>query len=148
MYKKLQYKRFWVQPIKSPWQSLDCSRTLTKLSDIHERKIRESLELNNIEAKAEYDKSIEVLNRDRTNIVNTNSWKPLFHKINMVRHANAMKKMFLGIRFNNIIHICIYVEPQRNQLVDYCPSRMVWFLCDIRQNLYYTGVNYLKSNSL
>ena len=29
------------------------------------------------------------------NIVNTNSWKPLFRKINMVRHANAMKKRFL-----------------------------------------------------
>ena len=58
---------------------------------MHERKIRESLEFNSLEAKAEYDKSIEVLNRDRTNIINTNSWKPLCHKINMVRHANAIK---------------------------------------------------------
>ena len=66
-------------------------KTLAKLSNIHERKIRESLEINNLETKAEYDKSIKVLNRDRGNIVNTNSWKPLFRKINMVRHANAMK---------------------------------------------------------
>ena len=66
-------------------------KTLTKLSNIHERKIRESLEINNLETKAEYDKSIKVLNRDRGNIVNTNSWKPLFRKINMVRHANVMK---------------------------------------------------------
>ena len=40
---------------------------------------------------AEYDKSIKVMHRDQGNIVNTNSWKPLFCKINMVRHANVMK---------------------------------------------------------
>ena len=62
-------------------------KTLAKLSNIHERKIRKSLEINNLGTKAQYDKSIKVLNRDRGNIVNTNSWKPLFRKINMVRHA-------------------------------------------------------------
>ena len=66
-------------------------KTLGKFSNIHERKIRESLEINNLERKAEYDKSIRVLNRDRGNVVNTNSWKLFFRKINMVRHANAMK---------------------------------------------------------
>ena len=66
-------------------------KTLAKLSNICERKIREWLEINNLETKSEYEKSIKVLNRDRGNIVNTNSWKPLFRKINMVRHANAMK---------------------------------------------------------
>ena len=66
-------------------------KTLAKLSNIHERKIRELIEINNLETKAEYDKSIKVLDRDRDNIVSTNSWKPLFCKINMVRHANAMK---------------------------------------------------------
>ena len=45
----------------------------------------------NLEKKAEYDKSIKVLNKDRGNIVDTNSWTPLFRKVNMVRHANAMK---------------------------------------------------------
>ena len=49
-------------------------KTLTKLSNIHESKIRESLEINNLEKKVEYDKSIKVLNRDTGNIVNTNSW--------------------------------------------------------------------------
>ena len=66
-------------------------KTLAKLSNIHERKIRESSEINNLETNSEYDESIKVLNRDRGNIVNTNSWKPLFGKINMLRHANAMK---------------------------------------------------------
>ena len=66
-------------------------KTLAELSNIRERKIRESLEINNLETKSEYEKSIKVLNRDRGNTVNTNSWKPLFRKINMVRHANAMK---------------------------------------------------------
>ena len=66
-------------------------KTLAKLSNIHERKIRESLEINNLGTKAEYDKSIKVLNRDRGNIVNTNSCKPLFCKISMVLDANVMK---------------------------------------------------------
>ena len=66
-------------------------KAFAKLSKIHKRKIRESLEMNNLETKPEYNKSIKVLNRDRGNIVNTNSWKPLFCKINMVGHANAMK---------------------------------------------------------
>ena len=39
-------------------------KTLAKLSNIRERKIRELLEINNLETKAEYDKSIKVLNRD------------------------------------------------------------------------------------
>ena len=47
--------------------------------------------INNLETKAEYDKSIKVFNKDRGNIVNTNSWKPLSRRINMVRHANASK---------------------------------------------------------
>ena len=66
-------------------------KTLAKLSNIHKRKIRESLEINNLETNSEYGTSIKVLNRDEYNIVNTNSWKPLFHKIRMGRHANAMK---------------------------------------------------------
>ena len=66
-------------------------KTPAKLSYIHEHEIRESLEINNLETKAEYDKSIKVVNRDRGNRVNTNSWNPLFRKIKMVRHANAMK---------------------------------------------------------
>ena len=67
------------------------SKTIANLSDMHERKIRESLEISNLQTKAEYDKSIKMLNRDRGNIVNTNSWRPLFRKINMERHANAVK---------------------------------------------------------
>ena len=94
-------------------------KTLAKLSSIHERKIRDSLGMNNSETKAECDQSIKVLNRDRGNIVNTNSWKPLFRKINMVRHTNTIKQILLRVRFNYIIYICICVEPQRNQLVGY-----------------------------
>ena len=43
----------------------------------------ESLEINNLGTKGEYSKSIKVLNRDQGNIVNTNSWKPFFRKINV-----------------------------------------------------------------
>ena len=54
-------------------------KTLAKLPNIHELKIRESLEINNLETKAEYDKSIKVLNSVRGNIVNTNSWDPYLY---------------------------------------------------------------------
>ena len=66
-------------------------KTLAKLPNIHERKIKKSLGINNLETKAKYDRSIKTLNRDRGNIVNTNSLKLLFRQINMVRHANVMK---------------------------------------------------------
>ena len=54
---------------------------------IHERKRRESSEINNLERKVEYDKST----KDQGNIINVNSWKSLLRKINMVLHANTMK---------------------------------------------------------
>ena len=66
-------------------------KTLAKFLNIHERKIRESLEVNNLDTKAGYKKTIKVLNRHQGNIVNTNSWKPLFRKINMGSYANAIK---------------------------------------------------------
>ena len=75
------YERFnWLYPIR-----------LIKFTKIHERKVRKSSEINNLETKAEDGKVIKVLNRDRSSIVNMNSWKPLFCKIKIVRHANAMK---------------------------------------------------------
>ena len=77
--------------LKIPKIAMHHPKTIAKLSNIHERKVRESLEISNLETKAAYEKSIKVLNRDRGNIVNTNSWRPLFRKINMERHANAMK---------------------------------------------------------
>ena len=46
----------WLHPI-----------TLSKFSNIRESKVSEFLEINNLETKAEYDKSINVLNRDRDN---------------------------------------------------------------------------------
>ena len=74
-------------------------KRLQKLANIKERKIKE---INNLEIKAEYGKSIKVLNRDRGNIVNKSSWKPLFCKINIVLTAILWK-----------------------QSVKYCSSRMV-----------------------
>ena len=57
------------------------------LPDLQKPKIRESLEINKLETKEEYEIFIKVLNRDRANLVNTNSWKPLFCKIKMVRQT-------------------------------------------------------------
>ena len=48
-------------------------KTSSKLPNIHERKIKEPLEISNLETIAENDISIKVLNRDRGNIVNENS---------------------------------------------------------------------------
>ena len=57
------YGRFdWLHP-----------KTLVKLPNIHERKLKESSEVNSLETKAQYNKSIKVLNKGQCNIVNTNS---------------------------------------------------------------------------
>ena len=66
-------------------------KMLPKLHNIHECKIRESLEISNLEAKAEYNKSIEVLDKDQGDVINTNSRMPFFININRVHHANAIK---------------------------------------------------------
>ena len=55
--------------------------TLSVNPNYHERKIRESLEINYAETKYEIYKQNPILNRDRGNLVDTNSWKPLFRKI-------------------------------------------------------------------
>ena len=57
------------------WYNWLYQKTLAKLPNMHKCKIRESLKIGNLETRAEYDKSIKVLNRDRGNIVNTNSWR-------------------------------------------------------------------------
>ena len=46
----------WLHPI-----------TFSKFSNIHESKVSEFLEKNNLDTKAEYDKSINVLNREGDN---------------------------------------------------------------------------------
>ena len=57
-------------------------KTLAITHDNYKRKIRESIEINNAETKKEINKGGVVLNRDRGNLVHTDSWKPLFCKIN------------------------------------------------------------------
>ena len=56
-------------------------KTLAKLSNIHERKIRESLEINNLETKSEYDESIKVLNIDRGNKLTRIHGSPCFVRL-------------------------------------------------------------------
>ena len=55
-------------------------KTHAKLLNIQERKIKESLEISNLETRAAYNKTKKMLKRDQDNIVNMNSWKPLFRK--------------------------------------------------------------------
>ena len=63
-------------------------KTLSVIPNFRERKIRESLEINFAETKFELSHEHPVLNRDRGNLVDTNSWKPLFRKINGVFKRN------------------------------------------------------------
>ena len=54
------------------------------------------LEINKLELKAKFNDTFIVLNRDRENIVNTSSWKPLFRKTNsMMYHYNEPAKLVL-----------------------------------------------------
>ena len=56
--------------------------TLSVNSNYRHRKIRESLEINRTEVKLELQPH-KLLNRDRGNIVDTNSWKPFFRTLEM-----------------------------------------------------------------
>ena len=60
----------WLQP-----------KTLAKFRNIQECKIRESLEINNLETKAEYNKPIKVLNRDRGSIATRFHGSPCFVRL-------------------------------------------------------------------
>ena len=42
---------------------IDCNQNACEVTSAHERKTRESLEINILEKKAKYDKTIKVLNR-------------------------------------------------------------------------------------
>ena len=55
-----------------------------------------------LDTKSEYGKPIKVLNRGRDDIVNTNSWKLLFRKINMVHYT---VKYFLELLLA-MLHLC------------------------------------------
>ena len=61
-----------------------CLKILAKLKSLQERKIRESLEINNLEEKTEFDDTLNVSNRNSGNIVNTNSWKSLILNIDLM----------------------------------------------------------------
>ena len=58
-------------------------KNLAKLKGLRERKIRDSLEINNLEVKTEFDDTFKVSNRNLGNIVNTNSRKTLILNINL-----------------------------------------------------------------
>ena len=48
---------------------------------MYERKIREALEINKLKTINEKGKTFTVLNRDNSDYVMINSWKPLFMKM-------------------------------------------------------------------
>ena len=114
-------------------------KTLVKLSNIHKRKIGEPLEANNVEMKEEYGKSIKVLKRDQGYIVNKNSWKPLFCKIKMVRHANDMSWMFLRVRVNFIMYINSLCKTTNKPVSWLLLQQNGWCLGDITQKEDPTG---------
>ena len=74
-------------------------KTVSVLPDFNERKIRESLEINSLQSRSEYDTTLTVLNRDNGNRVNTASWKPFFWKfaqsLNWWREHNAKRIFYI-----------------------------------------------------
>ena len=69
-YTLTSHRRFnWIQP-----------KTMARESDYGKIKIREEREIK----KVKYNKTINFLNRDESNLVKTNTWTPLFVNINNV----------------------------------------------------------------
>ena len=56
-------------------------KTVAITNNFHQRKIRESLEINLLQTKVEQEVEKSILNRDNGNRVNTSSWKPFFSKL-------------------------------------------------------------------
>ena len=56
-------------------------RTITVMSNMYKRKVREALETKGLKTLNETDKMFKVLNRGNSDYVTTNRWKPLFRKI-------------------------------------------------------------------
>ena len=48
---------------------------------MYKGKVREALEIKRLKTLNETDKMFKVLNRDNSDYVTTNRWKPLFQKI-------------------------------------------------------------------
>ena len=70
IYKKLPWTFYWIHP-----------KTKKNSSKIYERKVRESLVINQLKTINEIDKTFNVLKKDNVDFVTTNSWKSLFEKL-------------------------------------------------------------------
>ena len=71
IYKRMPYGQFhWLYP-----------KTVHISPYMHERKIREELEINKLRIINEEDKTSTVLSRNNGDYVTTNSWKLLFMKM-------------------------------------------------------------------
>ena len=55
--------------------------TITVMSNMYKGKVREALEIKRLKTLNETDKMFKVRNRDNSDYVTTNRWKPLFRKI-------------------------------------------------------------------
>ena len=51
------------------------------MANMYKGKTREALEVNRVKTLNETDETFKILNRDNGDYVTTNSWKPLFRKI-------------------------------------------------------------------
>ena len=56
-------------------------KTVSMSPYMHQRKIREALEISKLRTINKKDETFKVLNRDNDDYVTTSSWKPLFMKM-------------------------------------------------------------------
>ena len=56
-------------------------RTISIMSNMYKRKVREALGVNRLKTLSEIDKTFKVLNKQNGDYITTNSWKPLFWRI-------------------------------------------------------------------
>lgn len=60
---------------------IDCTVGLKSLC---EKRKQESIEIYNLEIKAQFDDPVKHSNCNHVNIINTKSWKSLLHVINLI----------------------------------------------------------------
>ena len=100
------------------------------MSNMYKRKVREALEINRLKTLNETDKTFKVLNRDNGGYVTTNSWKPLFWKIE--NHKTI--KEDLAEAFRDVISLSMLISLNCNFDVRFY-IRLKTAFCKLRRNI-------------
>ena len=104
---------------------------------------------NNLETKGEYDKTMRLLNRDRGNIVSTNSWSPCFFRLTWYVMLMLWNRCFLEFILTILYtYVFVWKHKETSQLTTALAKCLVlmWYHTEVRSKLF--DVNLLIRKTL